>query len=233
MNVLIPSIPQASSFAGDIDNLIILIAVLVGFWFLVAEAMFLGLLFKFRKKDGVKSQYITGDEKHLKKWINIPHILILLCDILIVYGAINVWVDVKQDMPEATKTVRITGQQWAWAFQHPGADGQLDTDDDISTVDTLHVAVDEVYHFELQSKDVIHSFSVPVFRLKQDMIPGRTIKGWFEPTLEGTFDIQCAEMCGIGHGIMAGSIVVASAEDHAAWVAVNTTTAVAAATVSE
>lgn len=105
------------------------------------------------------------------------------------------------------------------SFQHPGPDGQLDTADDIKTVDELHVEKDKLYHFELTSRDVLHSFSVPVFRLKQDAIPGRVIRGWFEPTRAGSYDIQCTEICGIGHGIMNARIVVDTPEAHSAWIA--------------
>jgi cytochrome c oxidase subunit 2 len=65
---------------------------------------------------------------------------------------------------------------------------------------------------------VLHSFSVPVFRLKQDAVPGRTIKGWFKPTMTGGFDIQCAEMCGIGHGIMAARVLIENPQQHTEWV---------------
>ena len=61
---------------------------------------------------------------------------------------------------------------------------KLDTADDIATVDELHVEVNKIYHFKLESRDVLHNFSVPVFRLKQDAIPGRVITGWFEPTID-------------------------------------------------
>ena len=71
--------------------------------------------------------------------------------------------------------MRVIGQQWAWTFQHAGADCELDTADDIFTVDELHVENNKVYHFELQATDVLHSFSVPVWRIKQDAIPGRSI----------------------------------------------------------
>jgi cytochrome c oxidase subunit 2 len=130
---------------------------------------------------------------------------------------------VKQDLPvaEGMKTVRIVGQQWAWSFQHPGPDGELDTDDDIKTVGELHVTVDTLYHFKLESRDVMHSFSVPVFRLKQDALPGRVITGWWEATKTGEWDIQCAEMCGIGHGIMAARIFVETPEEHEAWIQAN------------
>ena len=212
---------QASTFAAEIDRLILLITALVGFWFIAAEAMFFWLIFKFRAKEGQKSLYITGKEKHLKRWINIPHALVLLCDVFILIGAIQVWYNVKQRLPEADTTVRIIGQQWAWVFQHPGTDNELDTPDDIFTVDDLYVQNDRTYHYQLQSRDVLHDFSVPVFRLKQDAVPGRTITGWFEPTQTGTYDIQCAEICGIGHGIMGALIHVQDATQHAAWVAQN------------
>ncbi len=214
---------QASTYADDIDGLILLIAVLVGFWFILCEGVFFWLIWKFRAKDGVKAQYVTGDEPELKRWVTIPHALVLICDVFIIIGAIQVWVHVKQTLPEPDYEVRITGQQWAWTFQHPGADGKLDTADDVRTVDELHVEVDKVYHFHLESVDVMHSFSVPVFRLKQDAVPGRTITGWFNATRTGEYDIQCAEMCGVGHGVMAARIFIEGPEQHASWVAEQST----------
>lgn len=215
-------IQEASSYAGSIDGLILLIFVLVGFWFLLAEFFLFGLVFRFRARDGRTAQYLTGKEKHIKRWITIPHALVLLCDVVIVVASIKVWYEVKMDLPDADYEVRVIGQQWAWTFQQPGADGELDTPDDIVTVDELHVEEGKTYHFKLESKDVLHSFSVPVFRLKQDAVPGRTITGWFRPTKAGTFDIQCAEICGIGHGVMAARIFVEDAEAHAAWVTEHT-----------
>src|SRR5690606_12587784 len=208
---------------------IFFIAVLVGFWFLLAEGIFFWLIFKFKKREGVKAQYITGEQKHEKRWINIPHYLVLVCDVLIIVGAIRVRMDVKQSLPDADRRVRIVAQQWAWTFIDAGPDGELDTEDDIATVDELHVEVGKVYHFELEAKDVVHSFSVPVFRLKQDAVPGRRIVGWFEPTRTGTYDVQCAEICGIGHGIMGARMTVETAEEHAAFRAAHATTTTASA----
>ena len=209
---------QASTYAGSIDNLILLIAVLVGFWFFAAEGVLFWLVWKFRAKPGVKSEYLTGTEKHVKRWITWPHALVLVCDVFIIIGAVQVWYNVKQRLPEADSTIRIIGQQWAWTFQHPGADNELDTDDDIFTVDELHVEVDQTYHFLLESRDVLHSFSVPVFRIKQDAVPGRAITGWFEAIQTGEYDVQCAEICGIGHGMMAARIHIEDADGHAAWI---------------
>jgi cytochrome c oxidase subunit 2 len=222
-------IQRGSSYAGDIDGLILLVTILVGFWFFLAQAVFFWLIFRFRAREGVPAQYLTGKEKHVKRWINIPHYLILVCDIVIIAAAIKVWVDVKQKMPPVDQDVRVVGQQWVWTFVHAGADGKLDTPDDIVTSDNLHVEVGKTYRFLLESKDVLHSFSVPVFRLKQDAVPGRTITGWFRATRTGEFDIQCAEICGIGHGVMNGRIHIESAADHQAWVQGHTPVAAAAA----
>ena len=210
-------LPQASSYAGYIDGLFGLITFLVGFWFLVAEGVLFYFIFRFRKKDGVKAEYVTGEEKHQKQWITIPHILVILCDVVLIVGTIYVWYMVKQDLPPAQATIRVTGQQWAWTLQQPGADGELDTADDIIKVDELHLKVDTVYHFKLESKDVLHSFSIPAFRIKQDSVPGRTITGWFKPTKVGAYDIQCAEMCGIGHGLMKGKLFVHSEAEYDQW----------------
>ncbi|TPV95731.1 MAG: cytochrome C oxidase subunit II [Myxococcales bacterium FL481] len=212
-------LPSASTYASDIDGVILLIAVLTGFWFFLTAGVFFWLIFKFRAREGQKALYITGSEKKYTKPISWAHYAVLVCDVLVIVAAIRVWVDVKMTLPEADTTVRVIGQQWAWSFQHAGPDGQLDTPDDILTADELHVEVDKLHHYKLVSRDVLHNFSVPVFRLKQDAIPGREITGWFEPTMTGEFDIQCAEMCGIGHGIMAARIFIETAEEHQAWMA--------------
>jgi cytochrome c oxidase subunit 2 len=225
MNLMERYLVQASTYAGSIDGIIMLVGVLVGFWFILAEGMFFWLIWKFRARPGEKSQYVTGHEKKLKRWITIPHALVLVCDVFIIIGSVRVWYDVKQQLPEADSTIRVIGQQWAWTFQHPGTDNELDTDDDIFSVDELHVEIEKTYHFLLESRDVLHSFSVPVFRLKQDAVPGRSITGWFQPTLTGEYSVQCAEICGIGHGVMAARIFIEDANEHATWVGANSTPA--------
>lgn len=210
-------LPAASTFAHEIDGVVELIAVLTGFWGILAILLIVGLVVAYRERPGVRAQYITGDEKHQMAWIAWPHHVVLVCDILIIVAAVRVWYNVKQDLPPPDTTVRVIGQQWAWSFVHPGPDNKLGTADDIATTDELHVEIGKVHHFKLESRDVLHSFSVPAFRLKQDVIPGRIITGWFEPTKAGTYDIQCAEMCGIGHGLMPARVVVQSAAEYAAW----------------
>jgi cytochrome c oxidase subunit 2 len=220
-------LPSISTYSHDIDFVWSLIFWIVGFWFLLTEFVFLYLIVRFRAKDGVRGQYITGELKSEKRWITWPHMAVLVFDVVIVVAAVRVWYEVKQDMPPAQETVRIVAQQWAWSFVHPGPDRALDTADDIRTVDELHVKADTLYHFKLEARDVLHSFSVPVFRLKQDAIPGRVITGWFEATKTGTHDIQCAEICGIGHGVMGARIVIESPAEHAAWMASRSSLSVA------
>lgn len=213
-------IPAASSYAADIDFVFDLIFwTVIAFWFVLTEGILLWLILRFRKRDGVPAQYITGELHSEKRWVSYPHYLVLVFDVVILFFAIRVWYQVKQDLPPADQTVRIVAQQWAWSFVHPGADGRLDTPDDIRTVDDLHLEVDRLYHFKLESRDVLHSLSIPVFRLKQDAIPGRIVTGWFKPIRTGVHDLQCAEICGIGHGLMPARVLIETAEQHAAWLA--------------
>lgn len=215
-------LPRASSYAADIDHLFDWILYLVGFWFLLTLAFFLFVLFRFRRKEGVKAQYITGETHAQKRAIEIPHYLILVCDVFILGFTFLVWHKVKIDVPPHDEEVLIVSQQWAWSFIHAGQDGLLNTEDDIPMVNELYLEVDKQYTYHLKSNDVMHSFSVPVFRLKQDSVPGRIIKGHFKPILEGEWDIQCAEMCGYGHGYMPARVFIQSPEEHAAWIAANT-----------
>lgn len=221
-------VPEASTFARELDLLFEGIFWLVAFWFVLTQAAFFWLLVRFRKRDGRKAEYYDGSEWKLKRWVTYPHLLVLFCDIFIIVGAVKVWYNIKQFLPPAEQTVRVISQQWAWTFVHPGADGQIDTADDIITVDELRLRVGTTYHYKLESRDVLHSFSIPVFRLKQDAIPGRVITGWFEPTLTGSFDVQCTEICGIGHGVMGARLIIESEEAHAAWIEQHTPIEVAA-----
>ncbi len=218
-------IEPASTFADDVDFLFVLITLIVMPWFFAAEGIFFYFLWRYREQPGEKALYVTGNEPELKRWITWPHAVIIALDLILIAGAVNVWMQIKQNQPDTDRVVRVTAQQWAWTFVHQGADGEFDTEDDIETGDELHVVVGEPYKFELSSLDVLHSFSIPTFRLKQDAVPGRVITGWFEATKTGTFDIQCTEMCGIGHGLMPARLIVHSPDDYEAWLRQATTVA--------
>ena len=205
-------IEQGSSYAGDIDALILLITVLVGFWFFLSEVVFFYLIMKYRRKPGVKADYITGEEHEYARFVHWPHWLIIFCDVFIICGAVHVWYDVKQDLPQANDRPRdrpAVGLDLR-PSRAPTTRSTPPTTSRRSTSCTSGARTRSTTTSS-KSRDVLHNFSVPVFRLKQDSIPGRVITGWFEPTVTGEHDIQCAEICGIGHGLMPARIHIESA----------------------
>lgn len=123
------------------------------------------------------------------------------------------WIGVRQYMhmrvpPPDAEEVYVLGKQWMFKFSHPSG---------VSTVDTLYVPVGRPVKLVMTSRDVIHSFYVPEFRVKQDLVPGRYTTVWFEPDRTGVFDILCAEFCGTGHSQMRGQVVVLSPSDYEEW----------------
>ena len=139
-------------------------------------------------------------------------------------------------VPPGADEIEVVGQQWQWSFRLPGADGKLGRtdiravsadnplgvnksdpasfDDVIVSGGELHLPVGKPVHVLLRSIDVLHDFYVPEFRAKMDMIPGTVTYLWFTPTRTGTYDIICAELCGLGHFQMRGTVVV---DDEAAY----------------
>ena len=142
-------------------------------------------------------------------------------------------------VPDEATPVEVVSQQWLWSFRLPGADGKLGRaetrdvspenplgvnkndatglDDVIIEGGELHLPVGKPVRILLRSVDVLHDFYVPEFRAKMDMIPGMVTYFWFTPTRTGTFDILCAELCGVGHSQMRGTVVVEAAADYQAW----------------
>jgi cytochrome c oxidase subunit 2 len=211
-------LPQAaSSYAADIDGLLVTITWIVGVWFVVAEAVLLYLTFRFRSKEGERAAYLPGRSLRAMSVVLVPCVVILGFDLVIDAIAAPVWASIKERQPPHDELVRITGEQWAWRFTYAGPDGRLDTEDDIESLNEMHVPVNKVLRFELGSRDVLHSFFVPELRTKQDAVPGRTISGWFEPTVPGTFEIICAEICGFGHTMMKGALTVETEEEYQSW----------------
>ena len=226
-------VDSLSTYSADIDGIFGLIFWMVAFWTILCFVAFFYLLWRYRECPGHTAQYVTGETKEEKRWVTIPHFLVLICDVFIIVGAVQVWYKVKQDKPPADRTIEVIGQQWGWTFIDPGEDNELGTADDIATVDDLYIEEGLDYHFKLNSRDVLHSFSIPVFRLKQDALPGREITGWFHATGTGengfmmdlddglgermVYDVQCAEMCGIGHGIMNARIHILDKDEYVTW----------------
>lgn len=206
-----------SSFGGEIDSVIVFIWWITAAWFVAAEVALIWLIVKYRARPGVRAAWLPADSLRTSAWILVLCGVILLFDLAIEARSHHVWQLVKLDMPKEDVLVRVTGRQFVWTFDYAGADGRLDTADDFSTINELHVPKEAVVRFQLESHDVLHSFWVPALRLKQDAVPGRSIAGWFTALETGDYEIACAELCGAGHTAMRALLVVAAPDDHAAW----------------
>jgi cytochrome c oxidase subunit 2 len=131
----------------------------------------------------------------------------------------GVWSQVRGTPPPEDLAIEITAEQFAWNIRYPGGDGRLNTPDDILTINQLHLPVDQTVLIHLKSKDVIHSFFVPQFRVKQDAVPGLTGRLWVAATKTGNFEIACAELCGLGHYRMRGFLTIEPPAAFQLWLA--------------
>jgi cytochrome c oxidase subunit 2 len=113
--------------------------------------------------------------------------------------------------------IEVWAQQWAWNVRYAGADGRFGTPDDIVTLNDLHVPVGRPVVIHLRSKDVVHSFWAPSFRIKQDAVPGIETRVWFNAKRPGQYEVGCAQHCGVSHYKMRGLITVESVDAFDAW----------------
>jgi cytochrome c oxidase subunit 2 len=116
------------------------------------------------------------------------------------------------------EVVQVFGRQFEWRFRYWGPDRKFGTPDDFVKLAELHVPVDRPVIVKLQTRDVLHSFWLPNARLKQDLLPGRTIPQWFEITKPGRYPIACAELCGNGHTTMQATLIAESEAEYSDWV---------------
>jgi len=125
----------------------------------------------------------------------------------------------KKSVPPNAYRLGVHAKQFEWQVTYPGPDEKLGTSDDFTVRNQLHVIVNQPTAVELTAEDVIHSFFVPEWRLKQDAVPGMHITAWFQPTKTGEFELGCAELCGMGHYRMRARVFVHTPEEYKAWVA--------------
>jgi len=222
-----------STVAPEVDSLFILITALVIFWFtVVVAALFYGVMTSL-KKEGGKAKYITGESWSQSKWLWIPLVLVILSDLTIDMKTVGTWskVMIEADQPAADYDVKIVGHQFYWEIIYPGPDGKILTADDVTDPDggELVLPVGKVSKLHLTSGDVLHSFFVREFRFKNDVIPGRIITRWVQPTSEGTVDLMCAEICGPGHGLMGNKVKIVSEDEFKAYMTKLNSAAVAMA----
>lgn len=211
---------KGSTFAGPIDGLFTAILIITGIAFVVVEAGVIWFAVKYRHREGRKARHTHGNLTAEIIWTAIPAVTVIILGIVSnVY-----WKRIKgrDSVPADAYPIAIHAKQFEWRVTYPGADGQLGTDDDFTVRNQLHVPVGRNVVFELTSEDVIHSFWVPVFRLKQDAVPGMTIRAWVQPTVTGEYELGCAELCGMQHYRMRARVYVQSVAEFDAWLSEQT-----------
>jgi cytochrome c oxidase subunit II len=202
----------ASDEASPIDTLFDVMIVLSTFVFSIVMVMFGYSIWKFRAKPGDESdgEPVHGNTKLEIAWTVIPTIIVL-------FGAGYSWIVLNDIEAKADDRMplKVTAQQFKWTFEYPEADGL--------TTNELHVPVDRQLDVELEALDVVHSFWVPEWRIKRDLVPagagGDEIDDQFvvTPNEEGTFSLVCTELCGLGHTTMRATVVVESQEEFDQW----------------
>jgi cytochrome c oxidase subunit II len=240
----------ASAHGGQIDGLIGWMHVFMLILFVGWGVFFVYCLFRFRRSRNPVANY-TGVTSNASKYSEIG---VAIVEAILLFGfSIPLWAARVDRMPAEhdALVVHVTGEQFAWNIHYPGPDGKfgrtdislldlqsnplgLDRNDpaakdDVTTLNQLYLPVNKPIIVRLRSKDVIHSFGVPEFRVKQDAVPGLTIPIWFVPNVttadmrsrtgnsEFQYEIACAQLCGIGHARMRGFVTVVSAEEFQKW----------------
>jgi cytochrome c oxidase subunit 2 len=198
-----------SSYSGRIDGLFRLILWITGVIFVIVEMLLLLFLFRYRHREGRRATYTHGNNRVEVVWTIVPAVICVVLALL----SRRSWAEIKQQMPREALPVEITAEQFAWNIRYPGPDGRFGTADDVVTLNQLHIPVGRAVVVTLRSKDVIHSFFLPEFRVKQDAVPGMSTRIWFDGQRAGHWEIACAELCGLGHYRMKGFITVESQEE--------------------
>lgn len=201
-NSLFPT--AASTYAGEVDALYFFLIAVSGFFTILIATLVAVFAVRYRRRHandvGVG---ITGSHSLELLWTVIP----LGITMVMFFWAASIYFQIYR-VPRGAMEVYITGKQWMWKAQH--ADGRRE-------INELHVPVGRAVKLILGSEDVIHSFFIPAFRMKMDVVPGKLTNVWFQATKPGTYHLFCAEYCGLNHSGMIGSIVAMEPADFQGW----------------
>jgi cytochrome c oxidase subunit II len=195
---------QASAQAAQVDGIYFFMLAVTAFFSLLIAGLVVLFAIKYRRrhKDEVGAD-IHGSLALELLWTIIPFMITM---VMFVWG-VKIFFNIYRP-PAGAMEVYVVGKQWMWKLQHPG--GQRE-------VNELHIPVDRAVRLTLISEDVIHSFFVPAFRTKVDVLPGRYVSTWFLPDRVGTYHLFCAEFCGTGHAQMVGKVHVMEKSAYADW----------------
>jgi cytochrome c oxidase subunit 2 len=190
--------------APEVDSLFNFVTVVSTILLVGVVAAMLWFIYRYRRQDPAERPAPVQESRVLEiSWIVIPTILVLL----VFNWGFKSFVKQKTIPPDAYE-IRVQAQSWSWLFEYPNG----------ATSDTLYVPANKPVKTTMSSRDVIHSFFVPAFRVKQDVLPNRYTSVWFEATEKGTYDLFCTEYCGRGHSEMGAAVKVVSQERFDEWV---------------
>jgi len=194
---------QASTGAANVDALYVFLVVLSGFMCVSIFSLILIFAIKYRRRAGVAAEQIEGSTHLEITWSIIPLFIFLF---IFSWGAFIYFQE--RTPPRGAAEVYVVAKQWMWKVQHE--EGQRE-------INELHVPVGRDIKLIMTSQDAIHSFFVPAFRIKQDVLPGRYTTLWFRANKPGSYQLFCAQYCGTSHSAMIGQIVVMEPRDYEAW----------------
>jgi cytochrome c oxidase subunit II len=196
----------ASTFGRDIDSLFLIILWITGIVFIGTQVVLVYVAWKFVDGPGRVATYFHGSQRLEVVWTIIPAAIL----VFIALYQMGTWASIKfrGSMPRVQPLAEVTARQFQWVIRYPGPDGKLHTADDLHTVSDLHFVKGKPALIHLKSSDVLHSFYLPQFRVKQDAVPGLMIPVWFDSDRAGQFELVCAELCGWGHYKMRGKVTV-------------------------
>ena len=195
--------PRVSTVAQGVDWLFNFILAISVFFFLLIVGLMVFFVVRYRRRDGQAAARSADHNTALElTWSGIPLVLV----VVIFFFGFKGYLDMATP-PANSYEILVDAQRWSWSFTYPN--GYVDAD--------LHVPVDRPVRLVMSSTDVIHSLYVPAFRIKQDVVPGRYSKAWFEATEPGEYDLFCAEYCGTSHSDMIATVVVHPPGEFEQW----------------
>ena len=221
---------------GEVDFTIDVTLYITAVVFIAVNLFLAYCVYRYRHNPDRRAHY-EPENKKLEGWLTVittVGVVAMLAPGLVVWARFI-------EVPEDAQEVEVVGTQWQWNFRLPGEDGILGEvharhvgpdntfgmnpddpagrDDVLVSTNELHLPVDRNVKLWQRSKDVLHNFAVPQFRVKMDLVPGMVTYAWLKPTEVGKYDILCMELCGIAHYAMRGYVVVESQEDYDKWLA--------------
>lgn len=197
---------SASNFSGQYDALFLFLLGVSAFFAIIICSLIVYFSLRYRRRHPTDAPPRVPSNTTLEiAWMVFPFLILL---VMFLWGA-KLFVDMRSPPPDAIQ-INVVAKQWMWKTEHPNGTREINC---------LTIPANRPIKLQMRSEDVIHSFFVPAFRIKQDVLPGRYTQQWFTATKPGTYPLYCAEYCGTNHSQMRGEIVVLTPAEYEAWLA--------------